>query len=77
MFVELVYDKRNVEGLPGAEDTILAELTKRVHGVFPAADEHARLEFDLYEKRRRIEKQGYIYDEELYSLGKYDHLFES
>lgn len=39
--------------------------------------EHARLEFDLYKKRRHIEKQGYIYDEELYSLGEYDHLFES
>lgn len=38
MFVELVYDKRNVEGLPGAKDLILAELTKRVHGIFPAAD---------------------------------------
>jgi hypothetical protein len=30
MFVELVYDKRNVEDLPGAKDIILAELTKRV-----------------------------------------------
>lgn len=38
MYVELVYDKRNVEGLPGAKDLILAELTKRVHGVFPTAD---------------------------------------
>ncbi|WP_202303732.1 DinI-like family protein [Dryocola clanedunensis] len=38
MYVELVYDKRNVEGLPGAEDIILSELTKRVHGVFPAAN---------------------------------------
>lgn len=31
MFVELVYDKRNVEGLEGASEIILAELTKRVH----------------------------------------------
>jgi hypothetical protein len=38
MFVELVYDKRNVEGLPGAKDIILAELTRRVHRVFPEAD---------------------------------------
>jgi hypothetical protein len=38
MFVELVYDKRNVEGLPGAKEIILAELTRRVHRVFPAAD---------------------------------------
>ncbi|NIG74659.1 DinI family protein [Klebsiella sp. Ap-873] len=38
MFVELVYDKRNVEGLPGAREIILAELTRRVHRVFPEAD---------------------------------------
>ncbi|WP_405125395.1 DinI-like family protein (plasmid) [Pseudomonas marginalis] len=37
MFVELIYDKRNVEGLAGAKEIILAELTKRVHTVFPAA----------------------------------------
>lgn len=37
MFVELVYDKRNVEGLEGAQEIILAELTKRVHTVFPVA----------------------------------------
>jgi hypothetical protein len=35
MFVELVYDKRNVDGLPGAKEIILAELTKRVHRIFP------------------------------------------
>lgn len=38
MFVELVYDKRNVEGLPRAKEIILAELTRRVHRVFPDAD---------------------------------------
>ena len=38
MFVELVYDKRNVENLPGAKNIILAELTKRVHKIFPGAD---------------------------------------
>lgn len=38
MFVELVYDKRNVEGLEGASEIILAELTKRVHQIFPDAD---------------------------------------
>ncbi|MCL9671490.1 DinI family protein [Citrobacter sp. MNAZ 1397] len=38
MFVELVYDKRNVEGLPDAKGIILAELTKRVHRLFPDAD---------------------------------------
>ncbi|WP_342321015.1 DinI family protein [Kosakonia sp. BYX6] len=38
MFVELVYDKRNVEGLPGAKEIILCELTKRVHRIFPDAD---------------------------------------
>ncbi|EFR3087324.1 DinI family protein [Salmonella enterica] len=38
MFVELVYDKRNVEGLPGARSIILNELTKRVQRIFPDAD---------------------------------------
>lgn len=38
MFVELVYDKRNVAGLPGAREIILSELTKRVHRIFPVAD---------------------------------------
>ena len=38
MFVELVYDKRNVEDLPGAKNIIQAELTKRVHRIFPGAD---------------------------------------
>lgn len=38
MFVELVYDKRNVEGLPDAKGIILTELTKRVHRIFPDAD---------------------------------------
>jgi len=37
MFVELVYDKRNVAGLPGAQEIILAELTRRVQRVFPDA----------------------------------------
>ncbi|EMF8442832.1 DinI family protein [Salmonella enterica subsp. enterica serovar Muenchen] len=38
MFVELVYDKRNVEGLPDARSIILNELTRRVHRIFPNAD---------------------------------------
>ncbi|MFG0647509.1 DinI family protein [Leclercia adecarboxylata] len=38
MFVELVYDKRNVEGLAGARDIIHAELTTRVHRIFPDAE---------------------------------------
>ena len=38
MFVELVYDKRNVEGLEGAREIILAELKKRVHQIFPDAE---------------------------------------
>ncbi|BBV87778.1 virulence protein MsgA [Enterobacter kobei] len=38
MFVELVYDKRNVEGLEGAREIILTELTKRVHQIFPDAE---------------------------------------
>ncbi|MCX3309272.1 DinI-like family protein [Pantoea vagans] len=35
MFVELIYDKRNVAGLPGAREIIREELEKRVHRVFP------------------------------------------
>ncbi|MEL9591424.1 DinI family protein [Escherichia coli] len=38
MFVELVYDKWNVEGLTGAREIILNELTKRVHQIFPGAE---------------------------------------
>ncbi len=38
MFVELVYDKRNVAGLAGAREIILEELTKRVHRIFPDAE---------------------------------------
>lgn len=38
MFVELVYDKRNVQGLLGAQQIILTELTKRVHRIFPDAE---------------------------------------
>lgn len=38
MFVELVYDKRNFDGLPGAKDIILGELSKGIHRIFPDAD---------------------------------------
>ncbi|XXD09547.1 DinI family protein [Klebsiella sp. R445] len=38
MFVELVYDKRNFEGLVGARESILNELTKRMNKIFPDAD---------------------------------------
>lgn len=38
MFVELVYDKRNFDGLPGAKDIILGELSNRIHRIFPDAD---------------------------------------
>ncbi|GJK12849.1 virulence protein msgA [Enterobacter roggenkampii CHS 79] len=38
MFVELVYDKRNVEGLTDAREIILNELTKRVQWIFPDAE---------------------------------------
>ncbi|WP_334368579.1 DinI family protein [Escherichia coli] len=38
MFVELIYDKRNVNGLVGAREIILAELTKRVYQIFPDAE---------------------------------------
>lgn len=35
MFVELVYDKRNFEGLTKERKTITAELTNRFHRIFP------------------------------------------
>jgi len=38
MRVELSYDKRNVGGLHNAHELITAELTKRVHNVFPDAE---------------------------------------
>ncbi|GAL44378.1 MULTISPECIES: DinI-like family protein [Citrobacter] len=38
MFVELIYDKRNFDGLLGAKEIILGELRKRVHQIFPDAD---------------------------------------
>jgi hypothetical protein len=38
MLVELIYDKRNMAGVPNANALIVAELTKRVHGAFPDAD---------------------------------------
>ncbi len=38
MYVELVYDKRNVAGLPGANEKILAELTRRMSTLFPDAE---------------------------------------
>jgi hypothetical protein len=37
MFVELVYDKRNVAGLSDADSIILRELTRRVKRIFPDA----------------------------------------
>ncbi|MBT0721035.1 DinI family protein [Tatumella sp. TA1] len=38
MYVELVYDKRNVAGLDNAADIILQELTQRVRRLFPDAE---------------------------------------
>lgn len=38
MFVELVFDKRNVAGLPNAAEIIRTELEKRVHDLFPDAE---------------------------------------
>ncbi|ACS87008.1 MULTISPECIES: DinI family protein [Musicola] len=38
MYVELVYDRRNVSGLPNAEALIRAELTKRIQRTFPDAE---------------------------------------
>lgn len=37
MFVELIYDRRNVAGLANAEQLILIELERRVKRVFPDA----------------------------------------
>ncbi|MDR7342848.1 hypothetical protein J2X14_001252 [Pantoea alhagi] len=42
MFVELIYDKRNVAGLPGAHELILEELEKRIHRTFPDAEVKAK-----------------------------------
>ncbi|AVN34577.1 DinI-like family protein [Serratia marcescens] len=38
MFVELIFDQRNVKGLPDAAEIIKAELRRRVHRVFPDAE---------------------------------------
>ncbi|MCW2477620.1 DinI family protein [Candidatus Symbiopectobacterium sp. NZEC135] len=38
MFIELVYDKRNVTGLSNAHALIEKELAKRIHRIFPDAD---------------------------------------
>lgn len=56
IFVELVYDKRNVDGLAGAREIILAELTKRVRQIFPDDEVKVkpalkRLEYRCQQKR--------------------------
>ena len=38
MFVELIFDRRNVHGLPNAAEIIMEELTRRVHKIFPDAE---------------------------------------
>ncbi|KMV68930.1 virulence protein MsgA [bacteria symbiont BFo2 of Frankliniella occidentalis] len=38
MYVELVFDKRNVAGLDNAAEIILQELTQRVRRLFPDAE---------------------------------------
>lgn len=38
MFIELIYDKRNVEGLNGDREIILTELTNGVHQILPDAE---------------------------------------
>ncbi|MEF9675016.1 DinI-like family protein [Pectobacterium aroidearum] len=42
MFVELIYDKRNVSSIRNAHSLIEGELTKRVHRVFPDATVKAK-----------------------------------
>lgn len=43
MFIELVYDKENVEGWAGARKLILPELTKRVCQILPDADAKVKI----------------------------------
>jgi len=38
MFVQLIYDKRNVAGLTNASEMIHAELERRIHRTFPDAE---------------------------------------
>lgn len=38
MYVELIYDKRNVSGIENANELIRDELEKRVHRIFPGAE---------------------------------------
>ncbi|PIJ48385.1 MULTISPECIES: DinI-like family protein [unclassified Erwinia] len=38
MYVELIYDQRNVKEIKNARQKIEDELTRRVHRVFPDAD---------------------------------------
>lgn len=38
MFVELIFDKRNVQNIPHAHDRILHELIQRVSVLFPDAE---------------------------------------
>ena len=66
MFVELVYDKRNFDGLPGAKDIILGELTKRVHRIFPDADVRVKPMMTL---------QPSILTPESMRKTSYDHVF--
>ena len=47
MFVELIYDKRNFAGLPGARETILNELTKRMQRIFPEAEVRVKPMIDV------------------------------
>ncbi len=35
---------------------------------------HARLEYELYQKRLKVESQGIAFDEELYAIGEYDYI---
>lgn len=40
------------------------------------AEEHATNQYNLFKKKRIIEKAGFVYDPELAALGEFDHLFE-
>ncbi len=40
------------------------------------AIDHARQEFERYKKKKVIEDNGYIYDEEMAAAGEFNFLFE-
>ncbi|EPK7594057.1 DinI-like family protein [Serratia marcescens] len=66
MFVELIFDQRNVKGLPDAAEIIKAELTRRVHRVFP----------DVEVKVKPMQTNGLISDANKSDREKLNRLLE-